>query len=472
VFSRKWHRMVAMRPSIFRGAVALWPALFFILPFPTLASTGGEAGHGGMGDSLNPAWVIFFVLMLLSIAILPLKAEAWWHSNRNKFYVAAALGGPVLILYLYKGAYTSLLHSAEEYIAFIVLLGALFVVSGGILLRGDLRATPLTNTGFLALGTLLASFMGTTGASMLLIRPLLKTNSERTHTVHTVLFFIFTTSNIGGCLTPLGDPPLFMGYLRGVPFTWTFSLLPQWAAVNGLLLLIYFIWDNRAMGKEPSAALLRDKLRVEPLRILGNLNWPLLLGVIGAVAFLKEPILVPSSWILMDREFVLIGLALASWWMTPQAIRKGNQYTWHPIVEVAVLFFGIFLTMLPALDLLKAKGAALGVTAPWQFFWATGLLSAFLDNTPTYLTFFALAEALGQSGPLPGIQMTEPVLTAISLGAVFFGANTYIGNAPNFMVKSIAEQRGLRMPSFFAYFAISAVILFPIFILVTYWVFL
>jgi Na+/H+ antiporter NhaD/arsenite permease-like protein len=448
------------------------PALLIAVPSTCLASGGQEAGHGSLGASLNPAWVTFFVLMLLSIAILPIKAEAWWHSNRNKFMVACVLGGPVLVFYLYQGAVTSLMHSAEEYIAFIILLAALFVVSGGILLRGDLRATPLTNTAFLALGTVLASFMGTTGASMLLIRPLLKTNSERTHTVHTVLFFIFTTSNIGGCLTPLGDPPLFMGYLRGVPFTWTFTLLPQWAAVNGLLLLIYFIWDNVAMGREPSAALIRDKMRVEPLRILGNLNWPLLLGVVGAVAFLKEPYLVPAHWIVMDREFVLVALAMASWWLTPQAVRKGNHYTWHPIVEVAVLFFGIFLTMIPALDLLKAKGAALGITSPWKFFWATGLLSAFLDNTPTYLTFFALAEGLGQTGTIPGIHMTESVLTAISLGAVFFGANTYIGNAPNFMVKSIAENRGLRMPSFFAYFGISALILFPIFTLVTFWVFL
>jgi len=420
VSSCKWYRLEGARPLLRRSRTVVWLALILALPFPALASGGGESGHAGLGASLNPAWLTFFVLMLLSIAILPLKAEAWWHSNRNKFMVACGLGGPVLIFYLYQGAFTSLLHTAEEYIAFIILLAALFVVSGGILLRGDLRATPLTNTGFLALGTILASFMGTTGASMLLIRPLLKTNSERTHTVHTVLFFIFTTSNIGGCLTPLGDPPLFMGYLRGVPFTWTFSLLPQWAAVNGLLLLIYFIWDNVAMGREPSAALIRDKMMVEPLRILGNLNWPLLVGVVAAVAFLKESYLVPAHWIVMDREFVLVGLALASWWLTPQAVRKGNHYTWHPIVEVAVLFFGIFLTMIPALDLLKAKGAGLGVTEPWHFFWATGLLSAFLDNTPTYLTFFALAEGLGQTGPLPGIHMTEPVLTAISLGAVFF----------------------------------------------------
>ncbi len=453
-----------------RSAARLTTVLLILAALfsPTLAATGGPAGDGhGVDKDIAPIWVIFFALMLLSIAILPLRAEKWWHSNLHKFWISLGLGLPVL--WLYRHDAVSLLHTAEEYIAFMVLLTALFVISGGILLRGDLRATPLTNTAFLAIGTLAASFMGTTGASMLLIRPLLKTNSERTHTVHTVLFFIFTASNIGGCLTPLGDPPLFMGYLKGVPFTWTLTLLPQWAVVNALLLLIYFIWDNVAMGREPSAALLRDKMRVEPLRILGNLNWPLLVGVLLSVAFLTKPVLVPENWILADRELVLVALALISLWLTPQAIRKGNHYTWHPIVEVAVLFFGIFLTMMPALELLRTQGAGLGVTEPWQYFWATGLLSAFLDNTPTYLTFFALAEGMGQTGPITGVLMTEPVLRGISLGAVFLGANTYIGNAPNFMVKSIAESRGLRMPSFFGYFFISAVILFPIFIAVTWW---
>lgn len=450
-------------------ALALFLIIALLLPAASLAGGAGEGSHSGLGESLNPAWLSFFILMLLSIAILPIRAEKWWHSNLNKFWIAAALGVPVLVLYLLKSP-GSLMHTLEEYIAFMLLLLALFVISGGILLRGDLRATPLTNVGFLALGTVLASIMGTTGASMLLIRPLLKTNSERTHTVHTILFFIFCVSNIGGLLTPLGDPPLFMGYLRGVPFTWTLTLLPEWLAVNGMVLLIYFVWDNYALSREPEAALHRDRLLVEPLRILGNLNWPLIVGVILSVAFITRPYLVPAAWPFHDREVVLLILAAISLWLTPQAVRRGNHYTWHPIIEVGVLFFGIFLTMIPALDLLRAQGAGLGIVQPWQFFWATGLLSAFLDNTPTYLTFFSLAQALGQTGTL-GVGMADAVLKAISLGAVFFGAVTYIGNAPNFMVKSIAEHRGVKMPSFFAYFGMAAAILFPIFALLTWWVF-
>ncbi|MFQ5720176.1 MAG: sodium:proton antiporter [Acidobacteriota bacterium] len=445
--------------------------LLLILPSLTLAS-GGETGSAhGLGADLSPLWVTFFVLMLLAIAILPLAASHWWERNLNKFWISLVLAAPVLTLYLTQSP-MSLVHTAEEYLSFIILLTALFVISGGILLTGDLRATPLTNTAFLAIGTLLASLMGTTGASMLLIRPLLKTNSERTHTVHTVLFFIFTTSNIGGCLTPLGDPPLFMGYLKGVPFEWTLKLFPEWVAVSGLLLLVYFIWDSIAFSREPTAALLRDKLLVQPLRILGNLNWPLLLGVIACVIFLTEPKVVPESWPIHDREVVLILLSLLSLRMTSRDVRRGNHFTWAPMVEVGVLFFGIFATMIPALELLRTHGHELGITQPWHFFWATGLLSAFLDNTPTYLTFFALGEGLGQPGFLDHIHMTEPVLRAISLGAVFFGANTYIGNAPNFMVKSIAEERGLKMPSFFGYLAISVLVLFPIFAAVTFLVFL
>ncbi len=452
-------------------ALMLFLVIAILLPVVTPAAGTGEEAHLGLGETLHPAWVTFFVLMLLSIAVLPIQAEKWWHSNLNKFWIALSLGVPILVLYLLKSP-ASLMHTLEEYIAFMLLLTALFVISGGILLRGDLRATPLTNLGFLALGTVLASFMGTTGASMLLIRPLLKTNSERTHTVHTILFFIFCVSNTGGLLTPLGDPPLFMGYLRGVPFTWTLTLIPEWLAVNGMVLLIYFIWDNRALSREPEAALHRDRLLVEPLRILGNLNWPLIAGVVLSVAFVTKPYLVPASWPFHDREVLLVILAALSLWLTPHAVRRGNHYNWHPIIEVGVLFFGIFLTMIPALDLLRAKGASLGIVEPWQFFWATGLLSAFLDNTPTYLTFFSLAQGLGQTGSLPGVMMSDAVLTGISLGAVFFGAATYIGNAPNFMVKSIAEQRGIKMPSFFAYFGIAAVILFPIFALLTWWIFI
>lgn len=427
---------------------------------PTLTLAAGEGGEShGLGNELSLLWTTFFVCMLLAIAILPIKAEHWWEKNLNKFWISLGLGLPVLVLYLMKSP-DSLMHAAHEYFSFIILLTALFVISGGILLRGDLRATPLTNTTFLAVGALMASLTGTTGASMLLIRPLLKTNSERVHKVHTFIFFIFSVSNIGGCLTPLGDPPLFMGYLRGVPFQWTLKLFPEWLVVNAILLLIYFIWDSIAFSKEPTAALLRDKLMVQPLRLLGNLNWPLILGVLLSVAFLDLP----------AREIAMIILSLLSLWFTEKEIRRGNHFTWYPMIEVSVIFFGIFLTMIPALEILRARGHELGVTQPWQFFWATGSLSSFLDNTPTYLTFFSLAEGLGQTGPIPGVSMPENILRAISLGAVFMGANTYIGNAPNFMVKSIAQTAGIKMPSFFGFFGYAMMILMPIFVLVT-WIF-
>jgi Na+/H+ antiporter NhaD/arsenite permease-like protein len=431
-------------------------ALLALAPGSVLAAEEAHEISHGLGATLSPLWVAFFVLMLLAIAILPLQAEHWWESNLNKFWVCIALGLPVLILYLFQSP-SSLVHTAAEYASFLTLLTALFVISGGILLTGDLRATPLTNTAFLAVGTVLASFTGTTGASMLLIRPLLMTNAERVHKVHTFIFFIFTVSNIGGCLTPLGDPPLFMGYLRGVPFQWTFSLLPEWLAVNAALLAIYFIWDSIAFTREPTAALLRDKLMVKPLRFLGNFNWPLIGAVVLSVAFLNAPY----------REAVMIALLLISLWMTAPEVRRGNRFTWYPMIEVAVIFFGIFLTMIPALEILRARGHELGVTEPWQFFWATGLLSSFLDNTPTYLTFFSLAEGMGQAGEIPGVHMPESILRGISLGAVFMGANTYIGNAPNFMVRSIAQAGGIRMPSFFGFFAYAVLILMPIFVVVT-----
>src|SRR5881296_549162 len=392
--------------------------------------------------------------MLLAIAICPLWAPRWWESNRNKMVVSAALGLPILVLYMIRrpGALGAM---AEEYLSFIVLLAGLYLISGGILLKGDLTATPSTNTAFLALGSLLASFIGTTGASMLLIRPLLRTNRERTRVRHTVVFFIFLVSNIGGMLTPLGDPPLFLGYLQGVPFTWTFRLWPHWVFQVALLLTLYFVWDTHQYENEPPTALRQDHLRVEPLRLQGAINVVWLALVVLAVALLREP------W----REVLIVTLAVVSLWMTPRAIREANGFTFHPIVEVAVLFFGIFLTMIPALELLRLRGGELGVRAPWQFFWAAGGLSSFLDNAPTYLTFLALAQGLGLPSEVAGV--SHRVLEAISLGAVFMGANTYIGNGPNFMVRAIAESRGVPMPSFGGYMVYSLLVLIPTFVLVT-----
>ena len=399
--------------------------------------------------------VLPFVALLVAIAVCPLAIPHWWESNRNKLLVAAALGAPILVLYLARrpGALVSMV---EEYVSFIILLAGLFVISGGVLMRGDLEATPLTNTGFLALGAVLASFIGTTGASMLLIRPLLQTNRERTRIKHTIIFFIFIVSNIGGMLTPLGDPPLFLGYLQGVPFTWTFRLWAPWALMVATLLVTYFVWESVLHAREPIAVLARDRVEVQPLRILGALNGLGLAGVVLAVAFLHEP------W----REATILGLAGVSMWRTPREIRRANGFSWSPMIEVAVLFFGIFLTMMPALELLRIRGGELGVREPWQFFWAAGMLSSFLDNAPTYLTFLALGQGLGLPAEVVGVP--HLVLAAISVGAVAMGANSYIGNAPNFMVKAIAEKSGVTMPSFFGYMAYSISVLIPLFILVTY----
>ena len=398
--------------------------------------------------------VVPFVVILLGIAVLPLAAPRWWESNRNKLLVSIVLGLPVLILYLVREP-SALVHMAEEYVSFIVLLAALYVISGGILMRGDLLATPRVNSTFLAIGSVLASFIGTTGASMLLVRALLQTNRERTRVRHTVIFFIFLVSNIGGMLTPLGDPPLFLGYLQGVPFGWTFRLWPHWLLMVGVLLVTYFVWDTLLYTREPLAALRRDRARVEPLRVRGALNGLGLAGVVLAVAFLGAP----------AREAVLVALAAASLWRTPREIRRANGFTASPIVEVAVVFFGIFLTMIPALELLRLRGGELGVRAPWQFFWATGALSSFLDNAPTYLTFLALGQGLGLAREV--VDVPHTILAAISVGAVAMGANSYIGNAPNFMVKSIAEEQGVRMPSFFGYMLYSGVVLLPLFAVVT-----
>jgi Na+/H+ antiporter NhaD/arsenite permease-like protein len=399
-------------------------------------------------------WLFPFALLLASIAILPLAASHFWESNLRKLGIALVLALPVFLLYVQNDP-TALGHTAEEYVAFIVLLGSLFVISGGVLLTGDIEATPRVNTLFIAAGALLASFVGTTGASMLLIRPLLSTNKERRHVVHTVVFFIFCVSNIGGCLTPLGDPPLFLGFLRGVPFLWTLRLAPAWLLTNGILLLIYFLWDRAAVARETRQDRLRDRLEVRPLRMAGGRNLLLLLGILGCVAWLPFP----------TREGAMIALSVVSLLITPKGLRAANHFTFHPIIEVAALFSGIFITMLPALAFLQAHAAAIGVRQPWHFFWATGTLSSFLDNAPTYLTFLALAQGLGLTPEVVGV--THRVLEGISLGAVFMGSMTYIGNGPNFMVKAIAEERGIRMPSFGGYVVYSAAVLLPLFVLVT-----
>ncbi len=400
-----------------------------------------------------------FVIILLLIAIMPLWIPHWWEKNRHKGIVAFIVSLPVFIFLVLKFP-AELLATFHDYLSFIILLASLFIISGGILLQGDLKATPAVNTAFLFIGAVIANLIGTTGASMLLIRPLLRTNSERKHTLHIPVFFIFLVSNIGGSLTPLGDPPLFLGYLRGVPFTWTLGLFPEWLTTLGIVLAVFFIWDSLAFKKENYLDLVQDIAHKEPLRITGTINLLFLLAVILAVFGAKTPY----------RELIMVAATILSLVFTAKQVRSDNQFTFNPIIEVAVLFAGIFVTMVPLLMLLAQKGASLGITKPWQFFWLSGGLSSFLDNAPTYLTFSSLAASVTQAGPagaatVAGIRVD--LLRAISCGAVFMGANTYIGNGPNFMVKSIAEEQGMKVPHFFQYMLYSGLILIPTFILIS-----
>ncbi|HPZ99791.1 MAG TPA: sodium:proton antiporter, partial [Phycisphaerae bacterium] len=355
---------------------------------------------------------------------------------------------------------------------------------GGIILRGDLKATPAANTAFLAAGTFLASFVGTTGASMLFIRPLLQANKGRKYVVHTVIFFIFLVSNIGGSLLPVGDPPLFLGYLRGVPFLWTLGLWPEWLFCSGILLSMYYLLDRRYYTKEPTLGQLRDETRTEPLRVNGALNFVWLLGVVLAVALIVPGKNFPgTNYVIPEettklghylREIIMLILVGVAWFTSSPQVRRDNDFNFGAIFEVAALFIGIFITMQVPIEILQIKGPNLGLDTPAKFFWATGSLSSFLDNAPTYVVFFSTANAMTHAaGPgilqlVDGNFIRTDLLVAISLGAVFMGANTYIGNGPNFMVKSIAEASGVRMPSFFGYMLWSVGILIPLFILVTF----
>ena len=412
-----------------------------------------------------PAWTALpFALLLMAIAAMPLAAAHWWEHNHNKGYVVAGFAIPVVGLLVWHGHRGSeeLLHAATEYVSFMLLLGSLYTISGGIALRGDLPARPSTNAVFLVVGAVLANAIGTTGAAMLLVRPLLKTNAQRKHIRHVPVFFTFMVCNTGGLLTPLGDPPLFLGFLKGVDFTWTLRLWPQWLLVNGLLLLIFLVWDGLAYRRETPRDVARDNREVERLRVDGwKWNVPLLAGVVLAV--LAQKVL---PW--PAGEAIMLLCAAVSVWRTPAAVRAANKFAWGPIVEVAVLFAGIFITMIPALALLKENGGRFGVTEPWQYFWLTGILSSVLDNAPTYLTFGNMAMA-GQGPDFGWLAANRPgLLAAISCGAVFMGANTYIGNGPNFMVKAIAEENGYLMPSFFGYAAYAAIVLWPVYAVVTY----
>lgn len=456
--------------------------MFSLFAGRAVAAEGAAAGTS-LGNAL-PLWsALPFALLLLSIAVLPLVAAHWWESNKNRALVSFGLAVPfaAYLLGAYGGAaWHPLEHSLLDYLSFMALLGSLFVISGGIHIRGSLAGTPLANAGLLGVGAVLANLIGTTGASMVLIRPFLRANQERKAKVHLVIFFIFVVSNCGGLLTPLGDPPLFLGFLKGVPFAWTLRLWKEWLLVNGLLLVIFNFVDQYFLDREEKAGkehLLEELIEHQPLRIDGLHNFGLLLGVVAVIVAKGQGWgAAGGEWLFGVQEILMLALAVVSYAMTDPAIRTRNRFSWSPIIEVAVLFGGIFITMTAPLLLLNARGAELGLVKAWQYFWATGLLSSFLDNAPTYLSFAATAAGqLGVSvdGPryLQEFLARGPeagrLLEAISCGAVFMGANTYIGNGPNFMVKAIAEENGVKMPTFFGYMAWSIGILLPLFVLVS-----
>lgn len=460
----------------------------------TAVSTGeshGDAPHQGnahrnLGEML-PLWsCIPFACMLLSIALMPLVAENFWHHHFGKIsaFWAASMAIPFLVAFRGE-AWHQIIHILlADYVPFIILLWSLFTISGGILLKGSIRGTPIVNTGMILIGTVLASWMGTTGAAMLMIRPFLRANDYRKNRTFMVVFFIFLVANIGGALTPLGDPPLFLGFLHGVSFFWTLKILPHMLVAAGLLLVVYFLLDSYFYKKEKVTA--PDDGEKQPLKLVGIYNFLFLGGVVTAV--LLSGILdfgevstlgVHRAVLDWGRDFFLVLMGILSLWATPVTVREENEFTWFPIIEVAYLFIGIFITMIPCLLLLKAgsKGELAfvinAVKEPYHYFWITGILSSFLDNAPTYLTFFNTAlgsfySGMTEAAAVP-LLMTENAvyLKAISTGAVFFGACSYIGNAPNFMVRSIAMEAGTPMPSFFGYILkYSLVFLIPTFAIV------
>lgn len=462
-----------------------------LAPAHTLASALPSPSNSAedLGKTL-PIWSgLPFAGILLSIALLPLLLPHFWHHHYGKVTAFWALVFALPFLLVFQGtAWHEILHIyLKDYLPFIILLWSLYTVAGGILVEGAPVGTPLANTILLIIGTLIASWVGTTGASMLLIRPMLRMNAARQNKTHLVIFFIFLVSNLGGSLTPLGDPPLFLGFLHGVPFFWTLELLPEMALVSFIVLTIFYVFDTIMLRRENGAPHKTSTQRsTRGIRIRGLHNLIFLAGIIGGVLFsglvkLGEFNVLGVHLAVQDelRDLLLIAMGLLSLKFTAKEIRTGNGFTWGPIQEVAILFAGIFMTIIPMLAMLRAgtEGALAFIIAavrePWHYFWASGTLSSFLDNAPTYLTF--LTTALGRFFPgqleLDAIHALiaekEIYLKAISCGAVFMGANTYIGNAPNFMVKSIAEENGVKMPSFFGYMIYSLLILIPSFALVT-----
>lgn len=477
-FSMKTWRRVALVVTMFMAAIILHPAISLA------AEVEAETVHE-LGSSLSLWYCIPFAGMLLCIAICPLVIGEIWEKYKLLAVIFWSLAFLVPFSINYGGIET-LREFLEvifgDYITFIVLLFGLFCVAGNISLEGDLTGTPRVNILLLLIGTLLSSWIGTTGASMLMIRPIIRANKWRRRKVQIIVFFIFLVSNIGGCLTPVGDPPLLMGFTNGIDFFWSMHLLPVLLLNVVILLILFYIIDGNAYKKDIADGLKPEVIEnKKPLHLAGAHNIIFLVVIVvavilsgvlpkyseffaGEITIFKD---VTFSYASLLEVVLILVSAFLSYKFTNKEIRTNNHFTWDAIEEVAILFIGIFITMIPALLILGVKGSELGLTKPWQFFWITGLLSSFLDNTPTYLVFFKTAVSLGFTD---GIAVTggfipQIILMAISSGAVFMGANTYIGNAPNFMVRSIAEENGIKMPSFFGYMAWSFSCLIPVFLI-------
>ncbi|NUT33378.1 MAG: sodium:proton antiporter [Hamadaea sp.] len=432
-----------------------------------------------------PLWAAApFAALLLAVSVLETVARRWWDSLRNKAFVA---GGAVLLAAAHLiGGYgragaQALMHSLTDYVSFVVLLAALFVIAGGIEVKGSLSGTPLANMTMLAVGAVLANLIGTTGAAMVLIRPLLRANRRRKNKAHLVVFFILVVANAGGLLTPLGDPPLYLGFLKGVPFGWTLGLWLPWLFVNGVVLVIFNWVDQFLLQREerakPAEGLLDELLLHEPLRVAGLRNVAFLAGVVAVIMGRGSGLGTGGApWPFGIQEVALALLALLSYRMTPRALHDSNQFSMRPMAAVAIVFLGIFAAMTAPLLLLNSHSHALGISDQWQFFWATGGLSAVLDNAPTYLCMTAVAAgSLGVPSDEPQFLATllatdggAAHLAAISCGAVLMGCLTYIGNGPNLMVKEIAEHQDVVMPHFFAYAGIAMLIMLPVFLAATF----
>jgi Na+/H+ antiporter NhaD/arsenite permease-like protein len=428
-----------------------------------------------LGDQL-PLWSAApFVLLLAAVALLEVFAAGWWNRLAHKALVVTVLAVPAVVHLLTAGGGDALTHSIAEYVSFLSLLTALFVISGGIHVQGSLAGTPLANAGLLAIGAVLANLIGTTGAAMLLIRPFLRANARRTTRAHLVVFFILIVANAGGLLTPIGYPPLYLGFLKGVPFDWTLRLWAPWLFVNGTLILLFNLVDqflvNREERRDGAAGLMDELIAHEPLRIAGKRNLPLLAAVVGVLIVKGAPALPFGA-----AEAALAAIGYLSYRLTPRTVHDGNHFTFGPIASVAVIFAGVFVTMTQPLLILNARAGQLGLDQPWQYFWASGALSSTLDNAPTYLAFTSVAAGrfgIGVDDPqylaaLIAVPAGNDLLAAIACGAVMMGALTYIGNGPNLMVKEVAEHRGVAMPHFFAYAAAAMLIMLPVLTATTY----